>query len=180
MIEPGSAEQAGERYALAPRATGERGESGEGTAFEPPASVTAGATEGSTEGSTDRMAAWYGIAVAAARAGVHEQTLRHYERLGLIAPARKGTRPRSPRLYSERDIERVVHIRQLMGDLGVNLAGVEIILSMRERMEGLQRELRQLRRQRGEPDDARGDQAGAGPRGGSDHAYGLEGGTPRR
>lgn len=104
-----------------------------------------GATAGATEGSTE--SAGYVIAVAAARAGVHAQTLRHYERLGLISPARKGTRPRSPRLYSERDIERVIHIRRLMGDLGVNLAGVEIILSMRERLEGLQRELQQLRRQ---------------------------------
>lgn len=111
----------------------------------------AGAAVGSTEGSPEAGGAWYVISVAAARAGVHEQTLRHYERVGLIAPARKGTRPRSPRLYSERDIERVIHIRRLMGDLGVNLAGVEIILSMRERMEALQREILQLRRERDTP-----------------------------
>ena len=98
---------------------------------------------GATEGSAAAGAAWYVIAVAAQRAGVHEQTLRHYERLGLISPARKGTRPRSPRLYSDRDIERVIHIRQLMGDLGVNLAGVETILNMRDRMEALRREMEQ-------------------------------------
>ncbi|HEY7780881.1 MAG TPA: MerR family transcriptional regulator [Ktedonobacterales bacterium] len=91
------------------------------------------------------------IAVAARRAGVHQQTLRHYERLGLIVPARKGASPRSPRLYSDEDIARVIHIRQLMGDLGVNLAGVETILNMRDRMEALRRELEgELRRLRHE------------------------------
>jgi MerR family transcriptional regulator/heat shock protein HspR len=87
--------------------------------------------------------AWYIISVAAQRAEVHEQTLRHYERLGLISPARKGESPHSPRLYSDRDIERVIHIRSLMRDLGVNLAGVEAILHMRDRMEQLQQELEQ-------------------------------------
>ena len=95
--------------------------------------------------------AWYIISVAAQRADVHEQTLRHYERLGLIAPARKGNSPHSPRLYSDRDIERVVHIRSLMRDLGVNLAGVEAILHMKDRMEQLQddleKEMMQLRDQ---------------------------------
>ena len=95
--------------------------------------------------------AWYIISVAAQKAEVHEQTLRHYERLGLIAPARKGNSPHSPRLYSDRDIERVVHIRSLMRDLGVNLAGVEAILHMKDRMEQLQddleKEMMQLRDQ---------------------------------
>jgi MerR family transcriptional regulator/heat shock protein HspR len=87
--------------------------------------------------------AWYIISVAAQRAEVHEQTLRHYERLGLISPARKGSSPHSPRLYSDHDIERVIHIRGLMRDLGVNLAGVEAILHMRDRMEQLQDKLEQ-------------------------------------
>jgi len=87
--------------------------------------------------------AWYIISVAAQRADVHEQTLRHYERLGLISPARKGESPHSPRLYTERDIERVVQIRGLMRDLGVNLAGVEAILHMKDRMEELQGKLQQ-------------------------------------
>jgi MerR family transcriptional regulator, heat shock protein HspR len=87
--------------------------------------------------------AWYIISVAAQKANVHEQTLRHYERLGLISPARKGDSPHSPRLYSDRDIERVVHIRRLMHDLGVNLAGVEAILHMKDRMERMQEELEQ-------------------------------------
>lgn len=85
--------------------------------------------------------AWYVISVAAQRADVHEQTLRHYERLGLIAPARKGSSPHSPRLYSDRDIERVIHIRSLMRDLGVNLAGVEAILHMKDKMEQMQAEI---------------------------------------
>ena len=87
--------------------------------------------------------AWYVISVAAIKAEVHEQTLRHYERLGLISPARKGNSPHSPRLYSDRDIERVIHIRSLMRDLGVNLAGVEAILHMKDRMEHMQFELEQ-------------------------------------
>ncbi|GCE04583.1 MerR family transcriptional regulator [Dictyobacter aurantiacus] len=91
----------------------------------------------------DGNGAWYIISVAAQRAEVHEQTLRHYERLGLIAPARKGTSPHSPRLYSDRDIERVIHIRSLMRDLGVNLAGVEAILHMKDRMERMQEEMTQ-------------------------------------
>jgi len=85
--------------------------------------------------------AWYIISVAAEKADVHEQTLRHYERLGLITPARKGQSPHSPRLYSDRDIERVIHIRRLMRDLGVNLAGVETILHMKDRMEQMQEDL---------------------------------------
>lgn len=87
--------------------------------------------------------AWYIISVAAEKADVHEQTLRHYERLGLISPARKGESPHSPRLYSDHDIERVVQIRRLMRDLGVNLAGVEAILHMKDRMERMQDDLQQ-------------------------------------
>lgn len=95
--------------------------------------------------------AWYIISVAAQKAEVHEQTLRHYERLGLITPARKGESLHSPRLYSDRDIERVVQIRRLMRDLGVNLAGVEAILHMKDRLEEMQeqmeREIEQLQMQ---------------------------------
>ena len=91
--------------------------------------------------------AWYVISIAAVKADVHEQTLRHYERLGLISPARKGVSPHSPRLYSDRDIERVMHIRRLMRDQGVNLAGVEAILHMKDRMEQVQRDLEEQMRQ---------------------------------
>src|SRR5579862_3877365 len=91
----------------------------------------------------EKDGAWYVISVAAIKAEVHEQTLRHYERLGLITPARKSASPHSPRLYSDRDIERVIQIRRLMRDLGVNLAGVEAILHMKDRMEQMQAELEQ-------------------------------------
>ncbi len=82
----------------------------------------------------------YTISIAAQKAEVHEQTLRHYERLGLITPARKGSSKHSPRLYSDRDIQRVIYIRRLMRDLGVNLAGVEAILRLHDHIERLQQE----------------------------------------
>ncbi len=77
------------------------------------------------------------ISIAARMVPLHAQTLRHYERVGLVTPARsKG----QIRLYSERDIERVRRIQKLIEDLGVNLAGVEVILNMQERMEQMQHE----------------------------------------
>ncbi len=116
---------------------------------EPTASFTEGRVKARVPEKSE--GAWYIISVAAQKAEVHEQTLRHYERLGLITPARKGESPHSPRLYSDRDIERVVQIRRLMRDLGVNLAGVEAILHMKDRMEEMQeqmeREIEQLQMQ---------------------------------
>lgn len=74
----------------------------------------------------------YTISVAAELVSVHQQTLRHYERLGLIEPHRgKG----EIRYYSPQDIEKIQQIRRLIEDLGVNLAGVEVILNMREQMQ---------------------------------------------
>jgi MerR family transcriptional regulator/heat shock protein HspR len=89
----------------------------------------------------------YVISVAARMTKLHPQTLRHYERIGLIKPARStGNR----RLYSEADIERLHRISRLTEEHGVNLAGVEVILEMREEMDRMQTELeaeiRQLRR----------------------------------
>ncbi|MBI3653893.1 MAG: helix-turn-helix transcriptional regulator [Acidobacteria bacterium] len=77
----------------------------------------------------------YTISVVADQYGVHQQTLRLYEREGLITPSRseKGTR-----YYTEEDIERLELILNLTRDLGVNLAGVSIILNMRERMNQMQ------------------------------------------
>ncbi|MCL4508104.1 MAG: helix-turn-helix transcriptional regulator [Chloroflexi bacterium] len=72
------------------------------------------------------------ISVAAEMLGVHPQTLRHYERLGLIAPNRTEG---NIRLYSAADIARLRRIQQLMDDLGVNLAGVEVILHMHDQLE---------------------------------------------
>ncbi len=71
------------------------------------------------------------IGVAARILGVRIQTLRYYESLGLIEPSRSaGNR----RMFSRRDIERVRRIRELMDDLGVNLAGVEVVLRLLERL----------------------------------------------
>lgn len=90
------------------------------------------------------------ISVAAEIVQVHQQTLRHYERLGLVEPARgKG----EIRYYSPEDIERVQQIRRLVEELGVNLAGVEVILNMREQMEALQQDMeRTLARMRANHD----------------------------
>ncbi len=79
----------------------------------------------------------YTISVAAELVNVHQQTLRHYERLGLVEPLRgKG----EIRYYSPYDIERILQIRRLVEELGVNLAGVEVILNMRDQMERMRRE----------------------------------------
>ena len=81
------------------------------------------------------------ISVAARLLNVHPQTLRYYERAGLIAPSRsKG----NIRLYSPDDIQRAMQIKRLIEDLGVNLAGVEVVLNMRRRMEEMQREIEEF------------------------------------
>ncbi|NJN16281.1 MAG: MerR family transcriptional regulator [Oscillochloris sp.] len=73
----------------------------------------------------------YTISIAAQRAGLHEQSLRMYERRGLVQPRRsKG----NIRLYSDDDLEQIRFIRRLVDDLGVNLAGVEVILHMRRQL----------------------------------------------
>lgn len=88
-----------------------------------------------------RERAGYTISVVAQLVSVHQQTLRHYERLGLIEPQRgKG----EIRYFTPDDIERVQQIRRLVEELGVNLAGVEVILNMREEMERMQRETEEL------------------------------------
>ena len=84
----------------------------------------------------------YVISVAARMVELHPQTLRYYERTGLIRPYRsKGNR----RLYSPRDIERLLAICRLIDDLGVNLAGVEVIFNMRRRMQEMQEEMDRVR-----------------------------------
>lgn len=84
----------------------------------------------------------YIISVAARLTSLHPQTLRHYERIGLIKPARS---PGNVRLYSQRDIERLRQIARLTDDLGVNLAGVELILQMQEEMARMEEEMAQVR-----------------------------------
>ena len=78
------------------------------------------------------------ISVAARLAGMHPQTLRVYEERGLIKPARS---PKQTRLYSQRDVERLKRIQELTTEYGMNLAGVERVLEMEERMEAMQREM---------------------------------------
>ena len=81
------------------------------------------------------------ISVAARMLGVRTQTLRYYERLGLIEPSRtRGNQ----RVFSRRDIERVHRIRGLMDDLGVNLAGVEVVLKLLARMQETEAENERL------------------------------------
>ena len=77
------------------------------------------------------------ISVVSDMLGIHPQTLRIYEREGFIKPKRSGG---NTRLYSEEDVEKLEMILRLTRDLGVNLAGVEVILSMREKMEQMKRE----------------------------------------
>ncbi|MBI4200608.1 MAG: MerR family transcriptional regulator [Chloroflexi bacterium] len=81
------------------------------------------------------------MGVAARMAGLHAQTLRYYERAGLLTPARsEGNR----RYYSERDLERVRRIKTLMDDLGMNLAGVEVVLRLMERLTEMEQQAQQL------------------------------------
>lgn len=88
----------------------------------------------------------YVISVAAEMLQVHPQTLRNYERMGLVTPKRTNG---NIRRYSERDIARLRHIQELMDHLGVNLAGVEVILNMHDRIEELRQEYeRQLQQAR--------------------------------
>jgi MerR family transcriptional regulator/heat shock protein HspR len=80
----------------------------------------------------------YGISIAAKMIGVRTHTLRYYERIGIIEPRRSQG---NIRLYSNSDIVLLRRAKALMGDLGVNLAGIEVILRMLERMVELQNRL---------------------------------------
>ena len=82
--------------------------------------------------------AYYMISVVARQFEVHPQTLRLYEREGLLRPSRTEG---NTRLYSDQDLEVLSFILSLTRDLGVNLAGVEIILNMRRKMEAMQMEM---------------------------------------
>ena len=91
----------------------------------------------------------YVISVAARILGVQTYTLRYYEKIGIIEPSRSRG---NIRLYSDRDITRLRRVKTLMEDLGINLAGIEVILRMTQRMtelqrhiEGLESELKRLR-----------------------------------
>lgn len=84
-----------------------------------------------------KRAKGYTISAVADHYGVHQQTLRMYEREGLLKPSRSEG---NVRLYTDEDLEQLELILNLTRDLGVNLAGVEIILNMRQKMDQMQRE----------------------------------------
>jgi MerR family transcriptional regulator/heat shock protein HspR len=81
------------------------------------------------------------ISAVAEQYQIHPQTLRLYEREGLLAPSRSEG---NTRLYTDDDLERLEVILKLTRELGVNLAGVEIILNMREKMAGMQRQIEEF------------------------------------
>lgn len=83
------------------------------------------------------------ISVAAELSGLHPQTLRIYEQKGLITPSRT---PRNTRLYSEEDIERLRYIQMLTTEMGMNLAGVEKVMELEERIEKMKSRIAALRR----------------------------------
>ncbi len=83
------------------------------------------------------------ISVAAELAHMHPQTLRMYEARGLIQPKRS---PKNTRLYSQRDVERLLRIQRMTSEEGLNLAGVETVLEMEERVERMRAELERTRR----------------------------------
>ncbi|WP_281175033.1 heat shock protein transcriptional repressor HspR [Sulfurovum lithotrophicum] len=84
----------------------------------------------------------YLISVVATMLDIHPQTLRQYEREGLVEPSRTQGRMR---LYSQRDIDRMKLILRLTRQMGVNLAGVDIVLQLKEQIEEMQKEIEQLR-----------------------------------
>ena len=83
----------------------------------------------------------YVISVAARMVGVQVHTLRYYEKIGIIEPSRS---PGNIRLYSEREVSLLRRVKTLMDDLGINLAGVEVILRMSQRMAELQSQVKEL------------------------------------
>ncbi|MBV6430481.1 MAG: hypothetical protein IANPNBLG_00594 [Bryobacteraceae bacterium] len=90
---------------------------------------------------TKRSKGVYMISSVAEQYGIHPQTLRLYEREGLLRPSRSEG---NTRLYTDEDLERLEVILQLTRELGVNLAGVEIILNMREKMGAMQRQIEEF------------------------------------
>jgi len=92
------------------------------------------------------------ISVAAELAHMHPQTLRIYESRGLITPKRS---PKNTRLYSQRDVERLRRIQQMTSEEGLNLAGVETVLALEERVEKMRAELERTRRRAEELEQTR-------------------------
>jgi MerR family transcriptional regulator, heat shock protein HspR len=83
----------------------------------------------------------YVISVAAKILGIQTHTLRYYERIGIVEPSRSRG---NIRLYSERDLEQLRHVKSLIEELGVNLAGAEVIIRMARQIAELQNQVQQL------------------------------------
>lgn len=83
----------------------------------------------------------YVVSIAASILGVKTHTLRYYEKIGVIQPSRSRG---NIRLYSDQDIIRLRRVKTLMNDMGINMAGVEVILRLSERMMELQRRIAEL------------------------------------
>lgn len=89
----------------------------------------------------DSKTGCYMIGVVASRYSIHPQTLRLYEREGLLIPSRTEGKTR---LYSEEDLERLEFILSLTRDLGVNLAGVDVVMSLRDRIQKMQEDMQRM------------------------------------
>ena len=84
----------------------------------------------------------YLISVVASILDIHPQTLRQYEKEGLISPSRTQGRMR---LYSQRDIDKIKFVLQLTRKMGINLAGVDVVLKLKEQMDAMNKEIQDLR-----------------------------------
>jgi MerR family transcriptional regulator/heat shock protein HspR len=100
-----------------------------------------GETTAAERGAAPGKGKYYMISVVAKSYGIHPQTLRLYEREGLLKPSRTEG---NTRLYSDEDLKQLEVILNLSRDLGVNLAGIEIILNMRRKMEQMQADLNEF------------------------------------
>jgi MerR family transcriptional regulator, heat shock protein HspR len=105
--------------------------------------------------SIDRERGVFMISVAAELAEMHPQTLRMYEARGLIQPKRS---PKNTRLYSHEDVERLRRIQEMTAEQGLNLAGVETVLELEQRLESMRAELREMRRRTDEMEQRMADE----------------------
>ena len=95
-----------------------------------------------TDGGVPQHEPVFQISVVSRMVGIHQQTIRSYERVGLLNPARSSG---NTRLFSHADVERLRQVVRLVNDLGINLAGVEVILRLSRQIEALQLELVEMR-----------------------------------
>ena len=107
-------------------------------------------TAGSAERRIEQDRGVFMISVAAELAEMHPQTLRMYEARGLITPKRS---PKNTRLYSQADVELLRRIQRMTNDEGLNLAGVETVLDLEQRLERLRAEMARMRKRAAEMED---------------------------